>query len=129
MPWESEGDNVSFSGQLADLMVTLMTAYDQDIESGTVAVSAGVYVTSSAIVLREILLENLAADRDPDAEEFLARVSDSLQEADDGTITISTFALLDDVAEHIEPAAIERWMADPAARAAIAELGTNAFSE
>ena len=127
MPWESSGDNVSFSGQLADLMGVLMTAYDQDIESGAVAVSAGVYVTSSAIVLREILLENLKAD--PDAEEFLARVSDSLQEADDGTITISTFALLDDVAEHIDPAAVERWIADPAARAAIAELGTSAFSE
>ena len=127
MPWENDGDNVSFSGQLADLMVTLMTAYDQDIESGAVAVSAGVYVTSSAIVLREILLENLAAD--PEAKEFLARVSDSLQEADDGTITMSTFALLDDVAEHIEPEAIERWIADPAARAAIAELGTNAFAE
>jgi len=127
MPWESSGDNVSFSGQLADLMGVLMTAYDQDIESGAVAVSAGVYVTSSAIVLREILLENLKAD--PDADEFLARVSDSLQEADDGTITISTFALLDDVAEHIDPAAVERWIADPAARAAIAELGTSAFSE
>lgn len=127
MPWETDGDNVSFSGQLADLMVTLMTAYEQDIESGAVAVSAGVYVTSSAIVLREILIENLKGD--PDAEEFLARVSDSLQEADDGTITISTFALLEDVAEHIDPAAVERWIADPAARAAIAELGTSAFSE
>jgi hypothetical protein len=127
MPWEANGDNVSFTGQLADLMGLIMTAYDQDIESGAVGVSAGIYVTSTAIVLREIVLENLEGN--PDAEEFLERVSDSLTEAEDGTITISTFALLEDVAEHIDPAAVEAWIGDPAARAAIAELGTNAFAE
>jgi hypothetical protein len=127
MPWEANGDNVSFTGQLADLMGLIMTAYDQDIESGAVGVAAGIYVTSTAIVLREIVLENLEGN--PDAEEFLERVSDSLTEAEDGTITISTFALLEDVAEHIDPAAVEAWIGDPAARAAIAELGTNAFAE
>jgi hypothetical protein len=127
MPWEANGDNVSFTGQMADLMGLIMTAYDQDIESGAVGVSAGIYVTSTAIVLREIVLENLEGN--PDAEEFLERVSDSLTEAEDGTITISTFALLEDVAEHIDPAAVEAWIGDPAARAAIAELGTNAFAE
>jgi hypothetical protein len=127
MPWETDGENVRFSGQLADLMGTLMTAYDQDVESGVVAVPAGVYVTASAIVLREILLENLK--NDPDAAEFMQRVSDSLTEDDDGTVTISTFALLEDIAEHIDPTAVEAWVSDPAARSAIAELGTHAFSE
>jgi hypothetical protein len=92
-----------------------------------VAVPAGVYVTASAIVLREILLENLK--NDPDAAEFMQRVSDSLTEDDDGTVTISTFALLEDIAEHIDPTAVEAWVSDPAARSAIAELGTHAFSE
>jgi hypothetical protein len=127
MPWESRGDNISFSGQLADLMGLIMTAYDQDVESETVSASAGVYVTATAIVLREILLEALVEDTD--AAEFLQRVSDSLHEADDGTVTIATFAMLDDIAEHIEPDAVERWIGDPAARSAIAELATSAFAE
>jgi hypothetical protein len=86
-----------------------------------------VYVTATAVVLREILLEALADQ--PDAEEFLQRASDSLTEDDDGTVTMQTFQLLDDIAEHIESIAYEQWLADPAARAAIAEVAGSAFAE
>ena len=34
MPWQSDGDNVSFSGPLADLMGMIMTAYDHDCADG-----------------------------------------------------------------------------------------------
>jgi hypothetical protein len=127
MPWEAEGDGIRFSGHLTDLMALIMTAYDQDTESGAVTASPGVYVTATAVVMREILLEALAGQ--PDATEFLGRVSDSLIEAEDGTITMQTFQLLDDVAEHIEAIAYEQWLSDPAARAAIAEVAGNAFGE
>lgn len=127
MPWEADGDGVRFSGHVTDLMTAIMIAYDQDTESGAVTASPGVYVTATAIVLREILLEALAGQ--PDAEEFLQRASDTLVEAEDGTITMQTFRLLDDIAEHIEAIAYERWLADPAARAAIAEVAEGAFGE
>ena len=127
MPWEADGDGIRFSGYLTDLMTVIMTAYEEDTAAGTVTASPGVYVTATAIVVREILLETLA-DK-PDAGEFLDRVGSVLEEDDDGTVSIRTFALLDDVAEHIEAIAYEQWLADPAVRAAIAEVAGNAFSD
>jgi hypothetical protein len=127
MPWEVDGEGIRFSGHLTDLMTLIMTAYDQDAESGVVTASPGVYVSATAVVIREILLEALADD--PEAEEFLRRASDSLTEADDGTVTMQTFQLLDDVAEHIEAVAYEGWLSDPAVRAAIAEVAGNTFTE
>ena len=127
MPWEADGDGIRFSGHLTDLMTLIMTAYDQDTESGAIAASPGVYVSATAVVIREILLETLADD--PEAAEFLQRASDSLSESDDGTVTMQTFQLLDDVAEHIENIAYEKWLSDPAVRAAIAEVTGNTFTE
>ena len=127
MPWEADGDGIRFSGHLTDLMTLIMTAYEQDTESGTVTASPGVYVTATAVVLREIVLETLAETSD--AEEFVKRASDTLTEADDGTVTMQAFQLLDDIAEHIESVAYEQWLADPAARAAIAEVAGSAFAE
>ena len=127
MPWEVEGDGVRFSGHLTDLMTVVMAAYDDDTATGAVTASPGVYVTATAIVVREIVLETLADQ--PDAEEFTARASDSLSESEDGTITMQTFQFLDDIAEHIEAVAYERWLADPAVRAAIADVASNAFAE
>ncbi|HEY5540998.1 MAG TPA: hypothetical protein VIL41_06050 [Coriobacteriia bacterium] len=127
MPWEADGDGIRFSGYLTELMTLIMTAYDQDTESGAVTASPGVYVTATAVVLREILIETLADQ--PDAAVFLKRVTDSLAEDEDGVVTIETFQLLDDVAEHIEAVAWEQWLADPAARAAIAEVAGNAFGD
>jgi len=127
MPWEVEGDGIRFSGHLTDLMTVVMTAYEDDTASGAVTASPGVYVTATAVVMREIVLETLAEQ--PDAEEFIARASDSLSEAEDGTITMQTFQFLDDIAEHIEAVAYERWLADPAVRAAIADVAGNAFAE
>ena len=127
MPWEADGDGIRFSGHLTDLMTAIMTAYDQDTESGAITATPGVYVTATAIVVREIMLEGLADQ--PEAEGFLERIGGYLEEDEDGTVTISTFQLLDDVAEHIEGVAWEQWLADPAARAAIAEVAGNAFGE
>ena len=127
MPWEVDGDGIRFSGHLTELMTLIMTAYDQETESGAITASPGVYVSATAVVIREILLEALVDD--PEAEEFLRRASDSLSEGDDGTVTMQTFQLLDDVAEHIESVAYEHWLSDPAVRAAIAEVTGNTFSE
>jgi hypothetical protein len=127
MPWEVDGEGIRFSGHLTDLMTLIMTAYDQDSESGLVTASPGVYVSATAVVIREILLEALADD--PEAEEFLRRASDSLTEGEDGTVTMQTFQLLDDVAEHIEAVAYEHWLSDPPVRAAIAEVTGNTFTE
>jgi hypothetical protein len=127
MPWETEGDGVRFSGHLTDLMTAIVGAYDEEIAAGTITADHGVYVTAVAIVLREILLEQLA--NEPEAVDFLKRVGDTLEEAPDGTVTIQTFALLDDVAEHIEDVAWRQWLADPAARAAIADVTANAFAQ
>jgi voltage-gated potassium channel Kch len=126
MPWESVDGGIRFSGHLTDLMTTLMSGYDADTEAGKITAEPGVYITAAAIVIREILLEQLASS--PEAAEFLDRVGDSLTEDPDGTVSIQTFALLDDVAEHIERVAWEQWLADPAARAAIAEVASNAFT-
>lgn len=125
MPWQTEGDSVGFSGPLADLMGLVMTAYDQDTESGACDVAPGVYVTATAIVLREIVLESLAGDAE--ASDFLERVSDALHEDDDGNVEIATFALLDDVAEHISPEGLEAWMGAQEVRAAILDLAMTAF--
>jgi len=82
-------------------------------------------VTASAAVLREVLLESLKSDTD--AAEFVQRVSDSLEEDEDGTVRIATFELLDDIAEHISGDALEGWVGSPEVRAAIVDLGTSAF--
>ena len=123
---KTEGDNVSFSGPLADLMATIMTAYDQDCPDGACGISPGEYVTASAVVLREILLENLEGNTE--AEEFLEHISDALQEDENGTVSIATFALLDETAEHIDAIALETWLSSPHARAAIRDLAESAFA-
>lgn len=127
MPWESQGDQVRFSGNLAALMNRVMAAYEEDTASGDVTASAGVYATATAIVLREIVMEGLAEQ--PEAAEFLVRVSDALEENEDGTVAVQTLAILDEVAEHIEAVAWEEWLADPGARSAIAEVAASTFSE
>lgn len=126
MPWSSEGDNISFSGHLADLMAIIMTAYDQDVAAGTCSVPAGVYVTAAAVVLREVVIESL--EDNPEAHEFLEFIEGSLHEEEDGTVQIQTLPMLDRIAEHIESVAIEGWMGSPAVREAIADLSTSAFS-
>ena len=126
MPWTSEGDNVSFSGPLADLMGIIMTAYDQDVAAGTCTVTAGVYVTAAAVVLREVVIESLEGHTD--AAEFLEFMEGTLHEEDDGTVQISTLPMLDSIAEHIDTAALEGWLGAPAIRDAIAELSVSAFS-
>lgn len=126
MPWNQEGDSVSFSGPLVELMGLLMTAYDHDCADGTGRPTAGEYVTASAVVLREVLLENL--DQQGDTSEFSERVSDALSEDEDGNVHIETFALLDDIADHIEPAALEAWVEADSVRSAIMELATTAFA-
>jgi hypothetical protein len=127
MPWESEGDQVRFSGNLAALMDRVMAAYEEDTESGTVTATAGVYATATAIVIREIVMEGLAEQSE--AAEFLERVSGLLDENEDGTVVVQTLAILEDVAEHIEAVAWTEWLADPGARSAIAEVAASTFSE
>jgi len=127
MPWETEGEGVRFSGHLTDLMTAILAAYEEETRAGAITSNPGVYVTASAIVIREILLDQLAEQ--PEAGEFLARVEAALEEDEDGTVTVQTFQVLDDVAEHIEAVAWQAWIADPAARAAIAEVTNNVFSE
>ncbi len=126
MPWSSEGDNVSFSGPLADLMGIIMTAYDQDVAAGTCTVSAGVYVTAAAVVLREVVIESLEGHTE--ATEFLEFIEGALHEEDNGTVQISTLPMLDRIAEHIDHIALEGWLGTPAIRDAIAELSVSAFS-
>jgi len=125
MPWQNHNDTISFSGPLADLMGIIMTAYDQDSAANVCDLTPGVYVTASAAVLREVLMESLKSDTD--AAEFLQRVSDALEEDEDGTVRIATFELLDDIAEHISGDALEGWVGSPEVRAAIVDLGTSAF--
>jgi hypothetical protein len=126
MPWQSEGDNVSFSGPLADLMGLIMSAYEQDCADGTGVPTAGEYVTASAVVLREVLIENF--DDDDEAKEFVKKISDALTEDDDGAVHIATFQLLDDIAEHIDAPALEFWLGAGSVRSAILELATTAFA-
>jgi len=126
MPWQAENDGIRFSGPLVDLMGLILTACEQETAAGNVAVTQGVYVTAAAVVLREILLE---APPEPGSEELITRVTDALHEDDDGVITIDTFAMLDDIADHVELPALESWLADPAARSAIAHVTASAMSE
>ena len=126
MPWESEGDSVKFSGPLADLMGIVMTAYEHDCVDGTGRPTAGEYVTASAVVLREVLLENL--EEQGDTSEFFERISDALAEDEDGNVHIATFALLDDIAEQIAPEALDAWLSADPVRSAIMELATTAFA-
>ena len=126
MPWDSQGDNVSFSGPLADLMGIIMTAYDQDCADGTDRPTAGEYVTAAAVVLREVLLENY--ENDPEAEEFVAHISDAMSEDEDGHVHVATFELLDEIAEHIDGPALDHWIGSGSVRGAIMELATTAFA-
>jgi len=125
MPWESVNGSVRFSGQLADLMAIIMTAYDQDIACGACDVAPGEYVTAAATVLRELVIESLQAEpgnADPQAAAYLTRVSDAVHEDADGTVHIAIFVVLDDIAEHTNSAALEAWLASPAVRDAIRAL-------
>lgn len=126
MPWQSDGDNVSFSGPLADLMGMIMTAYDHDCVDGTGQPTAGEYVTASAVVLREVIIEQF--EDDPEAEEFVKFISDALHEDEDGAVHIATFELLDEIAEHIDPSALDYWLGSMPIRSAIVELATTAFA-
>ena len=126
MPWHTEDDNVSFSGPLADLMGAIMTAYDQDCPEGTDQPTPGEYVTATAVVLREVILENFADD--PEAADFVKGVSDAMTEEEDGAVHIATFELLDDIAEHIDPPALDHWLGSMPVRSAIVELATTAFA-
>jgi len=103
-----------------------MTAYDQDCAEGAGRPSAGEYVTATAVVLREVILENF--ETDPEAAEFVEHISDALTEDEDGTVHIATFEMLDEIAEHIEPPALEHWLGSASVRGAILELATTAFS-
>ena len=125
MPWESVNGSVRFSGQLADLMAIIMTAYDQDAACGACDVAPGEYVTAAATVLRELVIESLQAEpgnADPQAAAYLARVSDAVREDADGTVHIAIFVVLDDIAEHTNSAALEAWLSSPAVRDAIRAL-------
>jgi hypothetical protein len=127
MPWQSDDDNVSFSGPLADLMSLIMNAYEHDCAEGTPnRPTAGEYVTAAAVVLREVLLENF--EEDPEAAEFVQHISDALAEDEDGTVHIATFELLDEIAEHIDTPALEHWLGSMPVRNAIVELATTAFA-
>jgi len=126
MPWNQDGDNVSFSGPLVELMGLIMSAFEADCVDGTGRPTAGEYVTASAVVLREVLLENL--EEQNDNSEFAQRISDALSEDEDGNVHIATFQLLDDIADHIEPLALETWMGAGSVRSAIMELATTAFA-
>jgi hypothetical protein len=126
MPWQSDGDDVSFEGPLADLMGMIMTAYDHDCESGTNNPTSGEYVTATAVVLREVVIENF--EDDPDAAEFVQLISDALHEDEDGAVHIATFELLDDIAEHIDAPALDYWLDSMPVRRAIMELAMTAFA-
>ena len=127
MPWEADGDGIRFSGHLTDLMSLIIDAYETDSAAGVITAPPGVYVTATAIVLREILLDTLVDQ--PEAAEFLARVGDALEENESGAVRIQSLAVLDDIAEHIEDVAWQQWVAEPSVRAAIAEVAGNTFSE
>ena len=126
MPWETEGDGIRFSGELADLMALIMTAYDQDTEAKVCDVSPGVYVTATAIVLREVILESM--EPSDETADFLQRTSDAMHEDEDGAIEIATFALLDDIAENITTEALDSWMGSKQVRDAINDLAMTAFA-
>jgi hypothetical protein len=126
MPWQSEDDNVSFSGPLADLMGAIMTAYDHDCAEGDGQPTPGEYVTATAVVLREVIIENFAEDLE--ATEFVQDISDAMTEDEDGTVHIATFELLDTIAEHIDPPALDHWLGSMPVRSAIVELATTAFA-
>jgi hypothetical protein len=102
-----------------------MANYETDSESGVVSVSSGEYVTCSAIVLREILIESLSDA--PVATEFVAQLSDAVHEDEDGVVSVQAFDMLDTIAEHISWEALETWLNDPVPRAAIADLCKSAF--
>jgi len=132
MPWESENGAVRFSGPLADLMAIVMTAYDQDTASGACQVAPGTYVTASASLLREVVIESLEAEPgtpEPEAVAYLNRVSDAVHEDADGTVHIAIFAVLDDIAEHTSSSALEAWMASPAVRQAILAVATTGLPQ
>lgn len=126
MPWQSEGDNVSFSGPLADMMGAIMAAYEYDCPDQTDNPTPGEYVTATAVVLREVAIE--AFESDPEAKEFIEKVSAALSEDEDGAVHVATFQLLDDIAEHVDETAIDYWLKLISVRSAIMELATTAFA-
>ncbi|NTU71172.1 MAG: hypothetical protein HGB10_05065 [Coriobacteriia bacterium] len=127
MPWQrDDDDNLRFDGPLADFMGLIKVSYEQDTERGTDNPELGEYVTATAIVLREVMIEYFSDD--PEAKEFVERLSDGLKEDDNGAVHVATFEMLDDMAEHIEPDALEHWMSTFAIRGAIVELATTAFA-
>jgi hypothetical protein len=132
MPWESQNGGVRFSGRLADLMAIVMTAYDRDTAAGVCAVAPGAYVTASASVLREVVIESLEAEPgapEPEAVAYLARLSEAVYEDEDGTVHIAIFAILDDIAEHTSAEALEAWLASPAVREAILSIAATGLPQ
>jgi|GEM_PF-2268188 len=128
MPWEDSGDNVSFSGPMADLMGVIMAAFEIDYGNATDGPTPGEYVTATAVVLREVLLENFEDEPEGEAKEFVQRISDAMTEDEDGVVHIATFELLDDIAESIDEAALSHWLGSVPVRNAIQELAQTAFS-
>jgi hypothetical protein len=132
MPWESQNGGVRFSGRLADLMAIVMTAYDQDTNAGVCAFAPGAYVTASASVLREVVIESLEAEPgapEPEAVAYLARLSEAVYEDENGTVHIAIFAILDDIAEHTSAEALEAWLASPAVREAILSIAATGLPQ
>ena len=124
MPWENEAEGIRFSGPLVDLMELILGAWTAETEAGRVDVSQGVWVTASAIVIREVLLE---IEPDETSEPLVERVSAAMHQDEDGVVTIDTFAMLDDVADHVDMAVLALWLADPSLRAAIADVTNSAI--
>ena len=127
MPWTTENGGVRFSGHLADLMAIVMTAYDQDAASGACDVAPGTYVTATATVLRELVIESLEADSEsagPQGAAYLERISGAVTQDADGTVRIAIFAVLDDIAENTSAPALEAWLGTPAVRDAILKVAT-----
>jgi hypothetical protein len=107
-------------------MSQILAAHGEEMAAGRISVAQGTYVTAAAIVLREILLE---VPPEHGAEEFLERVNGSVHEDEDGVVTVDTFAMLDDIADHVELYALTGWLADPTVRKAIAEVTESAPAE
>lgn len=126
MAWEMNGDDVRFTGPIADLMTVIMNHYEEDAATPEFdGVEPGVYVTAVAVVLREVLLESL--EENEEAAEFVARITGAVAEDEGGNINVATLDLLDDIAEHIDLDAVTRWFTDPTVRSAMIDLVNEAF--
>jgi hypothetical protein len=125
MPWTADGDSVSFTGPLADLMTLIMGAYEEGPGTAEDAPSAGAFITATAVALRGSLMDGLAEDTE--AAEFVQRIDACLTENEDGSVTVSTFELLDDIADHIDLEPLQGWLTAPDIRGAIAQMAVEAF--